>query len=81
MVLTLSWTSPVSLILAGRCVSCDHDAHASVRGAATCLATGHAAGTAAALASKGNGKVREIDIKILQKTLKEQKVVLNTDEP
>lgn len=69
-----------NLLVAGRCISCDHDAHASVRGAATCLATGHAAGTAAALASKGNGKVRDIDVKTLQQILKEQNAVLYTDE-
>jgi len=69
-----------NLLVAGRCISCDHDAHASVRGAATCLATGHATGTAAALASKGNGKVRELNIKALQQTLREQNVILKTND-
>jgi len=69
-----------NLLVAGRCLSCDHESHASLRGAATCLATGHAAGTTAALAAKGNGKVRDIDIKTLQNLLKVQKVILNTSK-
>ena len=69
-----------NLLVTGRCISCDHEAHASVRGAATCLATGHAAGTAAALASKRSGNVRELDISVLQKTLREQNVILKTND-
>ncbi|MDD5198181.1 MAG: FAD-dependent oxidoreductase [Terrimicrobiaceae bacterium] len=39
-----------NLWTAGRCVSCDHEAQASIRVMGTCLATGEAAGAAAALA-------------------------------
>lgn len=38
------------LLVAGRCLSADHDAHASVRSMGQCMAMGQAAGTAAALA-------------------------------
>ena len=38
------------LLVAGRCFSATHDAHASARSMATCMAMGQAAGTAAALA-------------------------------
>jgi glycine/D-amino acid oxidase-like deaminating enzyme len=38
------------LLVAGRCFSSTHDAHASARSMATCMAMGQAAGTAAALA-------------------------------
>jgi hypothetical protein len=38
-----------ALFMAGRCISCSHEAQASVRVIGTCLATGEAAGTAAAL--------------------------------
>jgi hypothetical protein len=69
-----------NLVVAGRCVSCDHLSQASLRGAATCMATGHAAGTAAALAAAGNGKIRNLDIRSLQKTLLEQDAILATGE-
>ena len=67
-----------NLLVAGRCISSDHDANASLRGAATCMATGHAAGTAAALAARGAGAVRALDIRALQRILREQDVVLST---
>jgi len=38
-----------ALFMAGRCLSCSHEAQASVRVIGTCLATGEAAGLAAAL--------------------------------
>lgn len=38
-----------TLFMAGRCISCSHEAQASVRVIGTCLATGEAAGLAAAL--------------------------------
>jgi len=69
-----------NLLIAGRSVSCDHLAQASLRGAATCMATGHAAGTAAALAAQNGGKTRELDISHLQKTLIDQDAVLGTGE-
>ncbi|MGQ9493297.1 MAG: FAD-dependent oxidoreductase [Anaerolineae bacterium] len=68
-----------NLLVAGRCISSDHEANASLRGAATCLATGHAAGTAAALAALGNGQVRSLDIATLQHTLKKQGAILSTE--
>jgi hypothetical protein len=67
-----------NLLVAGRCISSDHDANASLRGAATCLATGHAAGTAAALAAKEKGVVHSLDIQVLQGILRKQKVILST---
>ncbi|MDB6078173.1 MAG: hypothetical protein JWO82_1920, partial [Akkermansiaceae bacterium] len=42
-----------SLFVAGRCLSCDHDAQASIRVMGTCIATGQAAGTAAAIVADG----------------------------
>ncbi|MBE3574251.1 MAG: FAD-dependent oxidoreductase [Firmicutes bacterium] len=41
-----------NLLVAGRCISSTHEAHASVRATPTCFATGQAAGTAAAVAAK-----------------------------
>ncbi|MBE1489684.1 FAD-dependent oxidoreductase [Plantactinospora soyae] len=42
-----------NLAVAGRCLSATHDAHASVRSMAQCMALGQAAGTAAAIAADG----------------------------
>jgi ribulose 1,5-bisphosphate synthetase/thiazole synthase len=67
-----------NLLVAGRCISSDHDANASLRGAATCLATGHAAGTAAALAAKEKGIVSSLDVQALQRILRKQEVILST---
>jgi hypothetical protein len=67
-----------NLLVAGRCISSDHDANTSLRGAATCMATGHAAGTAAALAAKEKGVVHTLDIQELQGILRKQKAILST---
>ena len=48
------------LAVAGRCFSATHDAHASARSMATCMAMGQAAGTAAALAAHGGTTPRAI---------------------
>ena len=42
-----------NVLVAGRCFSATHDAHASVRSMAQCMAMGQAAGTAAAMAVAG----------------------------
>jgi hypothetical protein len=68
-----------NLLVAGRCISSDHESNASLRGAATCFATGHAAGVAAALSAQHDGKVRSLDIGLLQRTLVGQKAILSTD--
>ena len=40
------------MLVAGRCFSATHDAHASARSMGTCMAMGQAAGTAAALSDE-----------------------------
>jgi hypothetical protein len=51
-----------NVLVAGRCFSATHDAHASVRSMAQCMAMGQAAGTAAAMAAvDGDGSVRGVD--------------------
>ncbi len=49
------------LLLAGRCISGTHDAHASYRVMAIALATGAAAGTAAAIACRDGVQPRQVD--------------------
>ena len=53
------------LLVAGRCFSATHDAHASARSMATCMAMGQAAGTAAAM----GGRPRAVDIAALRERL------------
>lgn len=58
------------LLVAGRCFSATHDAHASVRSMAQCMAMGQAAGCAAALAVQTRRSPREIDVRRLQDELR-----------
>ena len=51
-----------NILVAGRCFSATHDAQASIRSMAQCMAMGQAAGTAAALAAAGNGEVRHVGV-------------------
>lgn len=62
------------VIVAGRCLSASHDAHASVRSIGQCLAMGQAAGLAASLAKEGD--VRGVDIDDLRSRLAEMGAVL-----
>ena len=50
------------MLVAGRCFSATHDAHASARSMATCMAMGQAAGTAAALAVRSGVAPRSLDV-------------------
>jgi hypothetical protein len=54
------------LLVAGRCFSATHDAHASARSMATCMAMGQAAGIAAAMAARDGvvpRRVRAADLR------------------
>jgi len=61
-----------NLLVAGRCVSTTHEAQAAIRVIPIVVAIGQAAGTAAALAVKLNVPPRNLDVSLLQKTLREQ---------
>jgi hypothetical protein len=69
------------LLVAGRCMSAEQDAMVQLRLIPVCLATGQAAGTAAALAVAGNAAPRAVDIGALQSALADQGVVLGVEEP
>lgn len=58
-----------NLLVSGRCISADRNAFASIRVQAPCMAVGEAAGYAAALSSKEDVPVSEIDVKELQDML------------
>ena len=60
------------LYVAGRCMSSDQQAYESWRAQAHIIAIGEATGIAAALCAKTGCKVRDLDIKLLQKKLIEQ---------
>lgn len=59
------------MLAAGRCISGDADANSAYRVQAPCMATGQAAGVAAALAVQLNCQVREIPYSTLCKSLKQ----------
>ena len=58
-----------SLLVAGRCFSATHDAHASARSMATCMAMGQAAGTAAAMAVDRSATPRTLDPRVIREQL------------
>ncbi len=58
------------LLVAGRCLSADHDAHASVRSMGQCMAMGQAAGAAAALSVQSGALPRAVRIPALQDRLR-----------
>ena len=60
-----------SLLVAGRCFSATHDAHASCRSMAQTMTMGQAAGTAASLAVKKDVLPHELEITSLQERLQQ----------
>ncbi len=64
------------ILLAGRCISATHEAHGSCRAMATCMATGQAAGTAAALCI-GMGEIpRHVSVPKVQQRLAGQGAIV-----
>lgn len=61
-----------NLIVIGRCISATFEAQAAMRTTPTTGAIGHAGGVAAALAAKSGEDVQSVDIKEVQRLLKEQ---------
>ena len=64
------------LLVAGRCLSATHDAHASARSIAQCLSYGQAAGTAAALSTTSGTALTDLDVAQLRATLASDGVLL-----
>ena len=65
-----------NVLVVGRALSATHEALASVRVMAPCMAMGQAAGIASVLALKKHGSCRDIDLEELKTVLLEQNVVL-----
>jgi hypothetical protein len=69
-----------NVLVAGRCFSATHDAHAAVRSMAQCMAMGQAAGTAAALAALHHrGEVRALPVGRLLDRLRADGAVLSLE--
>lgn len=66
-----------NLLFAGRCISADHIAHSTTRIQGTCIMTGQAAGTAAALCTKDNIPAAELSQEILHNELLKDGVFLD----
>jgi hypothetical protein len=66
-----------NVVLAGRCISCSHEALASLRVQAIAMALGQAAGTAAALAAVGTGDVAALAVGEVQKRLLDGGAILS----
>ena len=58
------------LLMAGRCISASHEGAAAGKSMGNCIATGHAAGVAAAIAASTNRTPREVNISDLQNALR-----------
>ena len=67
---------PVNLLAAGRCISTTHEALATTRLTPSCMATGEAAGTAAALAFKAGITAAEVDASQLREMLHAQGAIV-----
>lgn len=67
-----------NLLVAGRCFSATHDAHASVRSMAQCMAMGQAAGTAAALSAAAGISPKNLRAEALRGRLRADGAVLET---
>lgn len=68
------------ILVAGRCISADHDAHARSRNMPACMATGQAAGIAAAIAVEEGVPVRKVPIGKVQAALRELGMPLRAEE-
>lgn len=65
-----------NLLIGGRCISTTHEALATTRLSPSCMATGQAAGTAAALSLKERVHPKDLNISLLRERLRENGVVL-----
>lgn len=67
------------VLVAGRAVSATHEALGAIRVMPPCFAMGEAAGLAAGMAVAGNGEVRDVDVRTLQRRLVAQGAYIGED--
>ena len=65
-----------NVLVAGRCFSASHDAHAAVRSMGQTMAMGQAAGTAASIAARGDGLIASVDVSALRDQLRRDGAIL-----
>lgn len=70
----------VNLLVAGRSISCTHEAMGAIRVMATCMAMGEAAGRAARISARGNRAPSEIDVAELRRQQLERGVYLRNPD-
>ena len=68
-----------NLIVAGRCISATHEALGAVRVMVNTMPIAEAAGTAAAIAVKSDKAFSQIDINLLQTTLRKANAILEIE--
>ncbi|MCW5590619.1 MAG: FAD-dependent oxidoreductase [Burkholderiales bacterium] len=68
-----------NLLVAGRNLSAEHAAQASVRVAGPCMALGEAAGAGAAASLARGGRARAVDVESLQRALEREGAILTPD--
>ena len=78
---TLLVRDAANVVVAGRCFSATHDAHASVRSMAQCMAMGHAAGLAAAMAVERGATPRDVPAGDVRARLLAEGAVLDVPVP
>ena len=76
---TLVVRDATNVLVAGRCFSATHDAHASVRSMAQCMAMGQAAGTAAAMAVAAGIDPRDVDSPALRDRLRADGAIVDLE--
>ncbi|MDF2719035.1 MAG: hypothetical protein K0R28_5960, partial [Paenibacillus sp.] len=64
------------LLVAGRCISGDRESNSAYRVQASCMATGQAAGAAAAIAARQNISVRQVELNELKSQLVKHKAIV-----
>ena len=66
-----------NLLVAGRCISVDHRVHHATKEIPPCMATGQAAGTAAAMLAASGIAVSDVNVSALQAKLRNQGAILD----